>query len=438
MKRIFIITIMLAVAVLTAASCEEGPVGQSSEVSEITVSLTAGGQPFPDNATVTLTSQNHSISYEGISRGGFVRFNVPAGLYDVSAFYRGTGANSSNVYNGSASIIVSSGAENSFTVDLIASVAGSLVIKELYVGGCQNDDGSGDYQHDKYVILYNNSDTDFDASNVCFAFAAPENSEGTNRYLVNGVLSFAAEGWIPAMYAVWWFETDVVIPPYSQIVVAIYGAIDHTITYSNSVDLSKAEYYAMYDMEVYPGNGSNYQAPSANIPSSHYLTAYSYGNGNSWPISKSGPAFFIFEKSDVRDFLTETSNLDYTYNNTRCAKVPEEWILDAVEVFRTDSENNNKRFTSTIDAGNILFRNQLGYSVYRNVDQEATEALEENEGLLVYNYSGGTDGTETSGSTDPSGIDAEASIANGAHIIYMDTNNSTNDFHMRATASLRK
>ena len=152
----------------------------------------------------------------------------------------------------------------------------------------------------------------------------------------------------------------------------------------------------------------------------------------------SGPAFFIFEKSDVRDFLTETSNLDYTYNNTRCAKIPEEWILDAVEVFRTDSENNNKRFTSTIDAGNILFRNQLGYSVYRNVDQEATEALEENEGLLVYNYSGGTDGTETSGSTDPSGIDAEASIANGAHIIYMDTNNSTNDFHMRATASLKK
>ncbi len=31
------------------------------------------------------------------------------------------------------------------------------------------------------------------------------------------------------------------------------------------------------------------------------------------------------------------------------------------------------------------------------------------------------------GSTDPSGIDAEASIANGAVIIYKDTNNSGND-----------
>ena len=73
-----------------------------------------------------------------------------------------------------------------------------------------------------------------------------------------------------------------------------------------------------------------------------------------------------------------------------------------------------------------------GDSVYRNVDKEATEALAENEGKLVYDYSLGV-GT----STDPSGINAEASIKNGAHIIYKDTNNSTNDFHERQKCSLR-
>lgn len=41
-------------------------------------------------------------------------------------------------------------------------------------------------------------------------------------------------------------------------------------------------------------------------------------------------------------------------------------------------------------------------------------------------------------STDPSGIDAEASIRNGAHIVYSDTNNSSNDFHQRAKASLKQ
>jgi hypothetical protein len=41
-------------------------------------------------------------------------------------------------------------------------------------------------------------------------------------------------------------------------------------------------------------------------------------------------------------------------------------------------------------------------------------------------------------STDPSGIDAEASIQKGAHIIYQNTNNATNDFHERQLCSLRK
>lgn len=82
--------------------------------------------------------------------------------------------------------------------------------------------------------------------------------------------------------------------------------------------------------------------------------------------------------------------------------------------------------------------NKLGYSIYRNVDKEATEALPENEGKLVYNYGLGTTTINGGTSTDLSSIDAEASIANGAHIIYMDTNNSMNDFHQRRVASLKR
>ena len=56
---------------------------------------------------------------------------------------------------------------------------------------------------------------------------------------------------------------------------------------------------------------------------------------------------------------------------------------------------------------------------------------------VFYNYAGGTE-AEEGGSTDPSGIDAEASIAKGAHIIYKDTNNSKNDFHQRKVSSIKK
>ena len=116
-----------------------------------------------------------------------------------------------------------------------------------------------------------------------------------------------------------------------------------------------------------------------------------------------------------------------------CVKVPNEWIIDGIEVFDKSRVNDSKkRLTPDIDGGYVTLTNKLGHVLYRNVDKEATEALAENAGKLVYNYSLGVDE-----STDPSGIDAEASIKNGARIVYLDTNNSTADFHERQKCSLR-
>ena len=72
-------------------------------------------------------------------------------------------------------------------------------------------------------------------------------------------------------------------------------------------------------------------------------------------------------------------------------------------------------------------------------DGDAYAIIEGNKDKLVYNYAMGTVDIESKhGTTDPSGIDAEASMTNGAVIIYKDTNNSGNDFHLRQKSSLRK
>ena len=116
-----------------------------------------------------------------------------------------------------------------------------------------------------------------------------------------------------------------------------------------------------------------------------------------------------------------------------CLKVPTEWILDGVEVYAAGKmDDNKKRLTAEVDGGYVKLTNYLGHAVYRNVDKEATEALAENAGKLVYGYTLGADGD-----TDPSGIDAEASMKNGAHIVYLDNNNSSLDFHERQKCSLR-
>ena len=230
------------------------------------------------------------------------------------------------------------------------------------------------------------------------------------------------------------------IAPYSQIVISITGAINHTETYRNSVDLSKAD-YVFYDPEVF-SNVSHYPAPSASIPASNYLKTYCYGLGNAWAISKTSPAFFIFspEGTSAKDFVTNPENIESPTGKPafNCAKIPVKWIKDGVEVFdNANLQKSNKRLLDSVDAGYIVFTGKKGFTVYRNVDKEATEALAENEGKLVYNYAGGTE-AEEGGSTDPSGIDAEASIAKGAHIIYKDTNNSKNDFHQRKVSSIKK
>lgn len=424
--------LLIAAAALMAASCEKGI--KNTPV-DVTVSLEMNGQAYAAaDITVSLRELNGTASYEAVTdENGTATFNVLAGLYEASATFKIAEEGSLSVYNGlNSNIIVSNEGENAFNLELVESKSNQIIIKELYCGGCPADDGSKTFQNDGYVILYNNSDTPADASDICFAYATPSNSNVASKYLVDGELSYIAQGWIPAGWATWWFQTNVTIEPFSQIVISLCGAIDHTATYSNSVDLSKAD-YAMYDPEVFAN--AKYVV-SDNIPQTNYLKTFAYAPGNAWPLSVNSPAFYIYRNETNSTYTSDPTNYDYTMGEKMPdVKVKIDWVVDGVDVFRIGYEDKNgKRLPASVDAGSCYFLNGMGYSVYRNVDKTATEAIAENAGKLVYDYAGGT--ADVEGSTDPSGIDAEKSIANGAKIVYSDTNNSTNDFHQRKYASL--
>ena len=315
-----------------------------------------------------------------------------------------------------------------------------IIIKEVYNGGCPKDQGTEFFQADKCIILYNNCPQQAVVNNLCFGFATPYNSESnsnTNIYGADGRLVYESEGFIPALNGIWYYPHSLVIEPWSQVVINVQGAIDNTQTYSQSVNYANADYYCMYDPESGYSNTNYYPTPSSLIPTSHYLRAVKYGQANSWPLSVTSPALFIFQTQGVSpmEYGTDVNNLWYAPNEAHdaihaCLKIPNEWIIDAVEVFNAAKEDNKKRLTADIDAGYVYLTNKLGHSLYRNVDQEMTEALPENAGKLVYS-------SVSLISTEPTGINAEASIRNGAHIVYQDTNYSTDDFHERSACSLR-
>jgi len=400
---------------------------------------------FPDEAEGTkegIRVELKSIGHEAVfvdstNAQGIATFEVTPGIYEASSSAtRRQGNNSLQILNGNSGQIIVKGdmPQVSASLSLRSSRVSQLVIKELYNGGVMKDDGKN-FQADKCFILYNNTSVTASYDDLCVAFCAPYNSQANNNwYGPDGRLVYEAEDYIPVLDGIWHFPGTLVIEPYSQIVVNVHGAIDNTLTYPQSVNYANADYYCMYDPEAGYTNTSYYPTPSEVIPTSHYLKAVKIGIANAWALSVTSPALFIFQTQEAtpREFATNIDNMAYIpgaaqTDINKVVKVPVDWILDGIEVFSAAHvSGNQKRLTATVDAGFIYLTNQHGHTLYRNVDREATEAMSENEGLLVYGYT-----------SDPSGIDAEASLRQGAHIVYQDTNNSSNDFHQRETCSLR-
>lgn len=439
--------IMLLAAVTLAASCDKDP---QVNTFKLTVNSELNGEPFTKAGIIVgLKDNNTGVAYsENTDENGIATFKVPVGSYEATATYNeyDSALKKNKVYNGVLSnVVVNANDDNVVTLPLVASSSSPILIKEMYLTGCSYTDSEGaskTYHNAKYITLYNNSSEPVDISNCGIAMVAPYNSFGTNGYLVDGTLTYAQSSWIPTITASWYFNTTVVMQPYSQIVIAIAGAIDHTATYKESVDLSHAD-FACYDIETQFNKADQYPTPDASIPTSNYMKAaiYSGAKGTAWPVSNSSPAIVIFglpEGQTVASWAADANLLDTSIKGYVNQKLVKDYVMDAIEVYSTPNlAKSTKRLTSDLDAGYVAITNVMGYSVYRNVDKAATEAIAENAGKIVYNYSEGTADLEN-GSTDPSGIDAEASMKNGAKIVFVDTNNSTKDVHQRKKAALAK
>lgn len=433
------------VVVTALTSCKSDDTGiPDGKVSlgEAVITLTGISEDL-SGMNVQLRNIGNNTTFSSATDGqGVATFRVTPGIYEASVSASRNHNGQAFIYNGtSGQLTVFSNRQTSVTMPLKQGIISQLIIKELYVGGCIKDDGVTKFHYDKYVLLYNNSPEPATLSNLCFGMAAPANAQANNNnYTADGRLNYEGEGFIPVWNGIFYFPQDLSIAPYKQVVVNIHGAINNTLTVSQSVNFANSDYYCMFDPESGYNNASYYPTPSEVIPPSHYLKAVEVALGNAWPLSNTSPGLVMFQTHDISpaDFAANVSNFWYdgggSNQTKRCVKVPNEWIVDAIEVYSSAYPNTcTKRLTADIDAGYVWMTNALGHSLYRNVDKEATEALPENDGKLVYNYPLSVDD-----STDSSGIDAEASLANGAHIIYQDTNNSTNDFHERQKCSLRQ
>ncbi len=455
MKRfkIWSIIAVLAIAFL-GYSCDDDD-ERSYVICKVKVTLSYdNGTSAKEGVVVKARATDAASEFEKTTDAtGSVVFDLPSGSYEFSATdITGVGKNMF-VFNGLKKQIIGDYwlVDNVITLKMNGSNLGksSLIIKEIYQSGCPGDDGDV-YSFGQYMILYNNSAEDVDLKDLCFGSCITNSNSVFLEFTGEGDKKkkghyWFDEDWTPVAMGFFYFPNSVIVKPFQQVVVSITGAIDHTAVHSQCVDLSKAEYYAMYDVEVFD-NKNYYPAPSANIPTNHYLKAVRIPNalGNAVTGTTTASNYFLFypKGQTPEEFATQNTDLDYWRNlpNFPRLKVPSGWVVDAIDAFRNGFEDKNeKRVNPKADAGYVYVVNDKGYTLYRNVNKAATEAIPGNKEKLVYKYAMGTEDVEEKhGTTDPSGIDAEASMANGATIIYMDTNNSGKDFHLRKKSSLRK
>ena len=304
---------------------------------------------------------------------GTATFTLPNGLYRVTL----SGRDGSDVFNASADKVVISGHDHTLALTLSISRAGSIVIKELYCGGCKKLPQEGDYQADQYIILHNNDYQVQYLDGICFGTLSPYNSTGANPWIsADGLLP----KFIPLIQAVWQFPgdgDDFPLQPGEDAVVCLRGAIDHAAQYPMSVNLNRPDYFVCYN-STYFNNTAYHPAPGNQISQERYLdVVIKTGKANAYTMSLSSPAVVIFraEGITIQDYVLIPENVTPVPGSAvdNVVKVPYEWVLDAMEVFDGRSASNQKRLAASADAGYVSLSDTfLGHTLMRRVDEEAT------------------------------------------------------------------
>lgn len=317
--------------------------------------------------------------YTQTDAAGRASIELPDGNYRATVSDRADGW----IFNGLADRIrLNRPLQVDMTVE--ASKAGTLVIKEIYCGGCLCTPKEGRYQADKYFIIHNNDSERCFLDGLCFGVLDPYNAQSTNVWVETDPVTGAARypDFVPVAQAVWQFGGgggDFPLEAGADAVVCCAGAIDHAAQYPLSVDLNRPDCFVCYNPTYFP-NPTYHPVPGDRIRRDHWLeVAIKVGQANAYTFSIFSPAVVLFRPEDMtmREFLTrEGSVIQKPGSSTdRVVCVPAGWVIDGAEVFYGGSSSNLKRLPPSVDAGYVVQSEiYAGRSLHRRVDEEASAA----------------------------------------------------------------
>lgn len=408
MKRI-LLTISILIAAAACKGLADNPYDGKLNTLEVSAVYPEGFEGFVRSGVlVTVEDINLGNRYAvPTDEGGLASFDLVDGLYRVTISDRC----GEDIFNGTTDRFPVSGRGTvALGVPLMHSKSGSIVVKEIYCGGCKRLPQEGDYQGDQYVILHNNDVEVQYLDGLCFGTLYPYNSNATNPFLVKDPVTGenVYPDYLPIAQAVWKFGGDgssFPLAPGEDAVLALRGAVDHTVQYPLSVNLNRPGYFVCYN-NTYFTNTTYHPAPGDQIAGDHILdVVIKTGRANAYTFSINSPTVLLFRAKDmtIEEFVKLEGSVVQVPGSTsdQVVALPQDWVVDAVEVFNGSSSSNAKRLVPSLDAGYVLLSDSfLGHTLMRKTD--------------------------------------EALSASSGYEVLEDTNNSSSDFYERETQSLHE
>ena len=310
-------------------------------------------------------------------RRGLAELLVPGGVYRITCSDR----SGHDLFNGTADKVLVT-ERRIVDLPLSHSKAGTLVIKELYTGGCSKAPEEGTYQSDQYVIIHNNDTETEYLDSLCFGTLSPYNSTAVNNWVthdpVTGETVFP--DFVPVVTVVWQLPGNgksFPLAPGEDAIIALRGAVDHSAQYPLSVNLNRPDVFVCYNPTYFP-NTLYHPAPGDKVQPERYAkVVIKTGQANANTVSLASPTFVLFrsEGIPIEDYVLLPDVVQTTPGNSadKVVKVPYSWIVDGVEVFDGRSTGNAKRLSPAADAGFVTLSDiYKGHTVRRKVDETAT------------------------------------------------------------------
>lgn len=337
---------------------------------------------------VQITNVYSGRKYTTIIENNKAQIDLETGIYNIfTSIFSQEGGNLAGSLN---EVELADEAEKTVILKIKNIYTSPLIIKEIYYSGA-NTPLNKPYFSDQYVVIYNNSDKPQSLKDLCISTIVGNSNTPSKWRDEKGELL----PYLPINITAWRFPDNskkLELQAGESIVIA-QDAINHSdpAVSTSKVDLSNADFETFqyksgkdYD-ELSVENMDLIWTKSDKIPD--------------WILSPNGPPVVLFRlPNNYETFVNNPDNMKFQPNSVlQYLCIPKTYVLDAVECVK-DEQSTNKSLHNELDAGYIFVpRNNAGYIVKRKIQDNI-----------------------------------------GAYTVYMDTNNSSNDFVYSQEPSVMK